>query len=77
MIQPHIPCRLALPCPAELSIHQNAYTLARYAVICQANGLVSARLPAAAAAGHLSRGAGCRRRGWQAWCLGGCQLASN
>lgn len=27
--------------PAELSIHQNAYTLARYAVICQENGLVS------------------------------------
>lgn len=27
-------------CPSELSIHQNAYTLARYAVICQENGLV-------------------------------------
>ncbi|KAI3423957.1 hypothetical protein D9Q98_009791 [Chlorella vulgaris] len=27
-------------CPSELSVHQNAYTLARYAVICQANGLV-------------------------------------
>lgn len=27
-------------CPSELSIHQNAYTLARYAVICQQNGLV-------------------------------------
>lgn len=29
---------------AELSIHQNAYTLARYAIICQQNGLVSALL---------------------------------
>ena len=27
-------------CPSELSIHQNAYGLARYAVICQENGLV-------------------------------------
>jgi fructose-bisphosphate aldolase class 1 len=27
-------------CPSELSIRQNAYTLARYAVLCQANGLV-------------------------------------
>ena len=27
-------------CPSELSIHQNAYTLARYAIICQENGLV-------------------------------------
>ena len=27
-------------CPSELSINQNAYTLARYAVICQENGLV-------------------------------------
>lgn len=26
--------------PSELSIHQNAYTLARYAIICQENGLV-------------------------------------
>ena len=28
--------------PSELSIQQNAYTLARYAIICQENGLVSA-----------------------------------
>jgi len=27
-------------CPSELAIHQNAYGLARYAVICQENGLV-------------------------------------
>jgi fructose-bisphosphate aldolase class I len=27
-------------CPSELSIHENAYGLARYAAICQANGLV-------------------------------------
>ncbi|PSC70525.1 fructose bisphosphate aldolase [Micractinium conductrix] len=27
-------------CPSELSINQNAYTLARYAIICQENGLV-------------------------------------
>ena len=27
-------------CPSELSISQNAYTLARYAAICQENGLV-------------------------------------
>lgn len=31
---------IRLPPLAELSIHQNAYTLARYAVICQENGLV-------------------------------------
>jgi fructose-bisphosphate aldolase class I len=27
-------------CPSQLSIHENAYGLARYAAICQANGLV-------------------------------------
>jgi len=27
-------------CPSELSVHQNAYGLARYAAICQNNGLV-------------------------------------
>eukprot|EP00899_Mesostigma_viride_P020123 jgi/Mesvir1/28111/Mv04694-RA.1 len=27
-------------CPSELSIHENAYGLARYAAICQENGLV-------------------------------------
>lgn len=27
-------------CPSELAIHQNAYGLARYAAICQENGLV-------------------------------------
>jgi len=27
-------------CPSQLSIDQNARTLARYAAICQANGLV-------------------------------------
>ncbi|KAK9820006.1 hypothetical protein WJX72_005040 [[Myrmecia] bisecta] len=27
-------------CPSELSIHENAYGLARYAMICQENGLV-------------------------------------
>jgi fructose-bisphosphate aldolase, class I len=30
----------AAGCPSELSVHQNAYTLARYAAICQENGLV-------------------------------------
>jgi fructose-bisphosphate aldolase class 1 len=30
----------ATGCPSELSIHQNAYGLARYACICQQNGLV-------------------------------------
>ncbi len=27
-------------CPSELAIHENAYGLARYAAICQENGLV-------------------------------------
>jgi fructose-bisphosphate aldolase, class I len=30
----------ATGCPSELSVHQNAYGLARYAAICQENGLV-------------------------------------
>ena len=32
--------KIGAGCPSELSIHQNAYTLARYAAICQENGLV-------------------------------------
>lgn len=36
------PSSLRLAWPAELSINQNAYTLARYAIICQENGLVRA-----------------------------------
>lgn len=30
----------AAGCPSELAVHQNAYGLARYAAICQENGLV-------------------------------------
>lgn len=32
--------KISETCPSELSIHQNAYGLARYAAICQENGLV-------------------------------------
>jgi fructose-bisphosphate aldolase class 1 len=52
-MQPHglfSSCKLHASSPAELSIHQNAYTLARYAVICQENGLVRAAPPPSAAA---------------------------
>lgn len=32
--------KISAGCPSDLAIHQNAYGLARYAVICQENGLV-------------------------------------
>lgn len=32
--------KISTTCPSDLSIHQNAYGLARYAAICQENGLV-------------------------------------
>eukprot|EP00891_Asterochloris_glomerata_P001810 jgi/Astpho2/1810/Aster-07567 len=32
--------KIADGCPSELAIHENAYGLARYAMICQENGLV-------------------------------------
>jgi fructose-bisphosphate aldolase class I len=32
--------KISATCPSDLSIHQNAYGLARYAAICQENGLV-------------------------------------
>jgi len=32
--------KISETCPSELSMHQNAYGLARYAAICQENGLV-------------------------------------
>lgn len=70
-------------CPSELSIHQNAYTLARYAVICQENGLVGGWVEPLAGGlcgrgrdgcvavqhlgSHFSHSQGHGARGWSWW----------